>query len=67
MKSNKLGHVMSFSRMFSFIAFLTATFAWILSMYALFTVSVVALVVSVILYLKDRFYQNKKTTTEKSA
>ncbi|EGR2184466.1 hypothetical protein DZF89_16265 [Vibrio parahaemolyticus] len=66
MKSNKLGHVMSFSRMFSFIAFLTATFAWILSMYALFTVSVVALVVSVILYLKDRFYQNKKTTTEKS-
>ncbi|ELB1484400.1 hypothetical protein QPP83_003624 [Vibrio parahaemolyticus] len=67
MKSNKLGHVMSFSRMFSFIAFLTATFAWILSMYALFTVSVVALVVSVILYLKDRFYQNKKTTTEKGA
>ncbi|EJG2230429.1 hypothetical protein BS007_RS20550 [Vibrio parahaemolyticus] len=67
MKSNKLGHVMSFSRMFSFIAFLTATFAWILSMYALFTVSVVALVVSVILYLKDRFYQNKKTTTKKSA
>ncbi|TOO60859.1 hypothetical protein CGH34_22425, partial [Vibrio parahaemolyticus] len=51
MKSNKLGHVMSFSRMFSFIAFLTATFAWILSMYALFTVSVVALVVSAILYL----------------
>ncbi|EIW7864033.1 hypothetical protein MH171_004020 [Vibrio parahaemolyticus] len=67
MKSNKLGHVMSFSRMFSFIAFLTATFAWILSMYALFTVSVVALVASAILYLKDRFYQNKKTTTEKSA
>ncbi|HHK8487954.1 TPA: hypothetical protein ACQYCV_003572 [Vibrio parahaemolyticus] len=67
MKSNKLGHVMSFSRMFSFIAFLTATFAWILSMYALFTVSVVALVASAILYLKDRFYQNKKTTTKKSA
>ncbi|EPN4953902.1 hypothetical protein [Vibrio sp. T13N] len=67
MKSSKLGHVMSFSRMFSFIAFLTATFAWILSMYALFTVSVVALVVSAILYLKERFYQNKKTTTEKSA
>ncbi|MBE5148785.1 hypothetical protein HJ042_11825 [Vibrio parahaemolyticus] len=67
MKSNKLGHVMSFSRMFSFIAFLTATFAWILSMYALFTVSVVALVVSAIFYLKDRFYQNKKTTIEKSA
>ncbi|TON64210.1 hypothetical protein CGH53_24265, partial [Vibrio parahaemolyticus] len=44
-----------------------ATFAWILSMYALFTVSVVALVVSAILYLKDRFYQNKKTPTEKSA
>ncbi|EGR1592984.1 TPA: hypothetical protein ACMDQC_003465 [Vibrio parahaemolyticus] len=66
MKSNKLGHVMSFSRMFSFIAFLTATFAWILSMYALFTVSVAALVVSAILYLKDRFYQNKKRAPRRS-
>ncbi|ARN65864.1 hypothetical protein D8T26_19525 [Vibrio vulnificus] len=54
----KLGHVMSFSRMFSFVAFLTATFAWILSMYALFTVSIVALVVSLLLYLRDKFIEN---------
>ncbi|WJK26314.1 hypothetical protein QSJ11_08425 [Vibrio parahaemolyticus] len=65
MKSNKLGHVMSFSRMFSFIAFLTATFAWILSMYALFTVSVVALVVSAILYLKDRFLSKQENDYRK--
>ena len=67
MKSNKLGHVMSFSRLFSFIAFLTATFAWILSMYALFTVSVAALVISVILYLKDKFLHPKSHTKGKSA
>ncbi|MGP8305115.1 hypothetical protein [Vibrio sp. YIC-376] len=67
MKSNKLGHVMSFSRMFSFIAFLTATCAWILSMYALFTVSLGALIVSAILYLKDKFTQHKNSPTEKGA
>ncbi|WP_110415971.1 hypothetical protein [Vibrio harveyi] len=68
MKSNKLGHVMSFSRMFSFIAFLTATFAWVLSMYALFTVSVVALIVSGLLYLNDKFgHHPKGSTKEKSA
>lgn len=55
MKNNKLGHVMSFSRMFSFIAFLTATFAWILSMYALFAVSAGALVVSAVLHVKNKF------------
>ncbi len=68
MKSKKLGHVMSFSRMFSFIAFLTATFAWVLSMYALFTVSVVALCVSGLLYLNDKFgLHHKGNTKEKSA
>ncbi|MDK9772066.1 hypothetical protein ACNO65_06940 [Vibrio campbellii] len=68
MKSKKLGHVMSFSRMFSFIAFLTATFAWVLSMYALFTVSVVALFVSGLLYLNDKFGpHHKRNTKEKSA
>ncbi|HAV6900220.1 TPA: hypothetical protein RQJ43_003494 [Vibrio vulnificus] len=65
----KLGHVMSFSRMFSFVAFLTATFAWILSMYALFTVSIVALVVSLLLYLRDKFIEkyHSSTSKEKSA
>ncbi|HAS6063327.1 TPA: hypothetical protein I7135_14290 [Vibrio vulnificus] len=65
----KLGHVMSFSRMFSFVAFLTATFAWILSMYALFTVSIVALVVSLLLYLRDKFIEkyHSSTTKEKRA
>ncbi|HDY7634338.1 TPA: hypothetical protein RQJ80_003128 [Vibrio vulnificus] len=61
----KLGHVMSFSRMFSFVAFLTATFAWILSMYALFTVSIVALVVSLLLYLRDKFIEKYHSTTPK--
>ncbi|HAS8517125.1 TPA: hypothetical protein I7750_05870 [Vibrio vulnificus] len=64
----KLGHVMSFSRMFSFVAFLSATFAWILSMYALFTVSVAALVVSLLLYSRDRFEQRyRDNSKEKSA
>ncbi|MGR5070139.1 MULTISPECIES: hypothetical protein [Vibrio] len=68
MKNIKLGHVMSFSRMFSFIAFLTATFAWVLSMYALFTVSVVTLLVSGLLYLNDKFGSHHKgNTKEKSA
>ncbi|EIT7144619.1 hypothetical protein L2778_002420 [Vibrio vulnificus] len=61
----KLGHVMSFSRMFSFVAFLSATFAWILSMYALFTVSIVALVVSFLLYLRDKFIEKYHSTTPK--
>lgn len=66
MKSNKLGHVMSFSRMFSFIAFLTATLAWVLSMYALFTVSAVAIIVSAILYLKDKVAHPKTHSKGKS-
>ncbi|ENN9981055.1 hypothetical protein ACAS46_002714 [Vibrio vulnificus] len=61
----KLGRVMSFSRMFSFVAFLTATFAWILSMYALFTVSIVALVASLLLYLRDKFIEKYHSTTPK--
>ncbi|EPE5850330.1 hypothetical protein [Vibrio vulnificus] len=61
----KLGHVMSFSRMFSFVAFLSATFAWILSMYALFTVSIVALVVSLLLYLHDKFIKKYHSATPK--
>ncbi|MCA3914177.1 hypothetical protein JKP24_06855 [Vibrio vulnificus] len=61
----KLGHVMSFSRMFSFVAFLSATFAWILSMYALFTVSIVALVVSLLLYLRDKFIEKYHSATPK--
>ncbi|ELP5729927.1 hypothetical protein QTV44_003207 [Vibrio vulnificus] len=65
MKNSKLGNVMSFSRMFSFVAFLSATFAWILSMYALFTVSIVALVVSLLLYLRDKFIEKYHSTTPK--
>ncbi|AVW99192.1 hypothetical protein [Vibrio vulnificus] len=56
---------MSFSRMFSFVAFLSATFAWILSMYALFTVSIVALVVSLLLYLRDKFIEKYHSATPK--
>ncbi len=52
--NRKLGRVMSSSRMISFIAFLLATFAWVLSMPALFTVSVLALVASGILHWQDR-------------
>lgn len=50
----KLGRVMSSSRMITFIAFLAATFAWVLSMPALFTVSLIALVASGVLYLNDK-------------
>ncbi|MCF8777778.1 hypothetical protein LZU85_03100 [Vibrio sp. IRLE0018] len=69
MKNSRLGNIMTFSRMFSFVAFLTATFAWILSMYALFTVSIVAFVVSLLLYLRDKFIEkyHSSTTKEKSA
>jgi hypothetical protein len=61
MKYNKLGHVMSFSRLFSFVAFLTATFAWILSLNGLFAVAAVALVVSAMLYIKNRFTESRTT------
>ncbi|NOH80423.1 hypothetical protein F0231_11805 [Vibrio sp. RE86] len=56
--NRKLGRVMSSSRMITFIAFLAATFAWILEMPALFTVSLIALVASALLFLNDRFNSN---------
>ncbi len=58
--SRKLGSVMSSSRMISFVAFLAATFAWVLKMPALFTVSLLALIASVALYLNDKYKQNRK-------
>ncbi|RTZ17207.1 hypothetical protein EJ063_00030 [Vibrio aquaticus] len=57
----KLGRVMSSSRMITFIAFLAATFAWVLSMPALFTVSLIALVASGMLYLNDKRKSEKKS------
>ncbi|WP_176288925.1 hypothetical protein [Vibrio sp. JPW-9-11-11] len=57
--SRKLGRVMSSSRMITFVAFLAATLAWILKMPALFTVSFVALLASVALFIKDRFFASK--------
>jgi len=62
--SRKLGRVMSSSRMITFVAFLAATFAWILNMPALFTVSLLALVASGALYLNDKL---KRRNKEKSA
>lgn len=62
--NRKLGRVMSSSRMITFVAFLAATFAWILKMPALFTVSLIALVASGVLYLNDKFKHRKE---EKSA
>jgi len=50
----KLGRVMSSSRMVTFIAFLTATFAWVLSMPALFSISVLALIFGAVLYFYDK-------------
>ncbi|GEA50317.1 hypothetical protein VIN01S_11210 [Vibrio inusitatus NBRC 102082] len=54
MKNNKLGRVMTFSRMFSFISFLSATLAWILNIYAVFALSVASLVVSAVLFVRDK-------------
>lgn len=54
--SRKLGRVMSSSRMITFVAFLSATLAWVLNMPALFIVSVVALLASAALFVKDRFF-----------
>ncbi len=58
--SRKLGRIMSSSRMTLFVAFLTATLAWILHMPILFTVSILALVVSVALYLFDKYKASKE-------
>jgi hypothetical protein len=40
--------------MVTFIAFLTATFAWVLSMPALFSISVLALIFGAVLYFYDK-------------
>lgn len=56
--ARKLGRVMSSSRMVTFIAFLAATFAWVLHMPALFSLSVIALVISAALYFYDRRYKS---------
>lgn len=52
--NRKLGRVMSNSRMVSFIAFLSATCAWIMKMPILFLVTAVALIASALLHLHDR-------------
>ncbi|KAB0464826.1 MULTISPECIES: hypothetical protein [Vibrio] len=56
----KLGHVMSSSRLICFVAFLTATFAWILNMPALFSVSALFLIISAIVYIADLCKNKKK-------
>ncbi|MGF1753980.1 hypothetical protein L4C33_10325 [Vibrio makurazakiensis] len=58
--NTKLGHVMSSSRLICFVAFLAATFAWVLSMPALFSVSVLFLVVSAVIYVLDLLKNNAK-------
>ncbi len=58
--SRKLGRIMSNSRMVSFVAFLAATLAWVLNMPALFTVSLLALAASAVLYLSDKYKESKK-------
>ena len=59
----KLGHVMSSSRLICFIAFLAATFAWILKMPALFSVSALFLVFSAAIYVGD-FIKSQKRNRE---
>ncbi len=56
----KLGQVMSSSRFISFVAFLAATFAWILKMPALFFVSATFLVISAVIYIVDIFKHRHK-------
>ncbi|MBW3696925.1 hypothetical protein EK599_14590 [Vibrio sp. T187] len=58
--NTKLGHVMSSSRLICFVAFLAATFAWVLSMPALFSVSVLFLIVSAVVYVMDIVKNNAK-------
>ena len=56
----KLGHIMSSSRLICFVAFLAATFAWILKMPALFSVSALFLLVSAIIYIADLWKNQRK-------
>lgn len=58
--SRKLGRVMSGSRMMAFIACMLAIFAWIMSMPALLTVSVGGLIVTGVVYLKNKLFPNKR-------
>ncbi|MGR5120057.1 hypothetical protein ACPV5L_15955 [Vibrio astriarenae] len=58
--NKKLGQVMTSSRMISFIAFLAATFAWVLDLKALFTFSIIAFIASATLYWTER-YQSKRS------
>ncbi|MDN3612932.1 MAG: hypothetical protein ACPG5L_04050 [Vibrio gallaecicus] len=58
--NKKLGHIMSSSRLISFVAFLAATFAWILKMPALFFVSAMFLIVSAIIYGVDLWKKRLK-------
>ncbi|MGL6259957.1 hypothetical protein [Vibrio sp. WXL103] len=66
--NKKLGQVMTSSRMVSFIAFLFATFAWILNLKALFTFSLIACVASASLYWSERRLvrgENRESRSEK--
>lgn len=56
----KLGQVMSSSRLISFVAFLAATFAWVLNMPALFFVSASFLIISAIVYFIDVWKNSTK-------
>ncbi|WP_299692617.1 hypothetical protein [uncultured Vibrio sp.] len=58
--NTKLGHVMSSSRLICFVAFLAATFAWLLKMPALFSVSALFLLVSAVVYLSDIWKNQSK-------
>ncbi|MGF1694485.1 hypothetical protein L4D20_11445 [Vibrio kyushuensis] len=58
--NTKLGHVMSSSRLVCFVAFLAATFAWILTMPALFFVSVLFLAVSALIYVVDLWKNSER-------
>ncbi len=59
--NKKLGQVMTSSRMITFFAFLTAIFAWFLSMHALFSFTVIALVCAAYVYFKDKFAEYMHT------
>ncbi|MCK6265784.1 hypothetical protein KP803_21215 [Vibrio sp. ZSDE26] len=58
--NKKLGHIMSSSRLVCFIAFLAATFAWVLTMPALLFVSITFLIVSAVIYLGDMWKNRVK-------
>ncbi|WP_260260260.1 hypothetical protein [Vibrio intestinalis] len=63
----KLGQVMTQSRMITFIAFLAAIFSWALNMRALLFVSVVALVVAMVVFVKHKLHIGHHHNNEKSA